>query len=112
MLSLAIKNSPQQLQFVLVDYKGGTSFGQLHRLTHVDSLITDLQPHNTKRLMRLLLSEITRRETVLQRSGHSSYSAHNNALAKSRQTTGKLSRLVIIIDELQPCCKTTQMLKL
>ncbi len=43
--SLAVANSPEQLTFVLVDYKGGSAFKDCARLPHTVGMVTDLDTH-------------------------------------------------------------------
>ena len=40
---LAVNQSPEDLSFVLIDYKGGSAFAELARLPHAAGLITNLQ---------------------------------------------------------------------
>ncbi len=40
---LAVDQSPEDLAFVLIDYKGGGAFAELARLPHAAGLITNLQ---------------------------------------------------------------------
>jgi DNA segregation ATPase FtsK/SpoIIIE, S-DNA-T family len=64
--SLACANRPDELTFVLVDYKDGSAFcGCVHR-PHVTGLVSDLDAHLTQ---RALSAELTRRERVLAAAG-------------------------------------------
>ena len=45
--SLAMANRPDELAFVLVDYKGGAAFKDCARLPHTVGLVTDLDGHLT-----------------------------------------------------------------
>ena len=42
---LAVASSPDHLTFVLIDYKGGSTFDACARLPHVVGLVTDLDDH-------------------------------------------------------------------
>ena len=61
---LAVNCSPSDLQFVLIDYKGGAAFADCARLPHTTGLVTDLDSHLTERALRSLDAELSRRETL------------------------------------------------
>jgi S-DNA-T family DNA segregation ATPase FtsK/SpoIIIE len=67
--SLAIGNRPDALNFVLVDYKGGSAFKDCVRLPHVVGMVTDLDAHLTQRALTSLSAELTRRERILAAVG-------------------------------------------
>jgi S-DNA-T family DNA segregation ATPase FtsK/SpoIIIE len=64
--SLAAANRPEELSFVLVDYKGGAAFGACRDLPHVVGLVTDLDPQLTERALISLDAELKRREADLR----------------------------------------------
>ncbi|WP_240506705.1 FtsK/SpoIIIE domain-containing protein [Thermoactinospora rubra] len=67
--SLAVANRPDQLTFVLVDYKGGAAFNDCVRLPHTVGMVTDLDGHLTRRALDSLAAEIRRRERLLLAAG-------------------------------------------
>ncbi|WP_166981322.1 FtsK/SpoIIIE domain-containing protein [Paramicrobacterium fandaimingii] len=87
-LSLAARNTPSELALLLVDFKGGATFGPLQTLPHVVGVITDLDPQGATRALESLKAEVTYRERTLREQGE-----HDSA-----NVTG-LGRLVIIVDE-------------
>ena len=64
---LAISNHPHQVNFVLVDYQGGTAMSVLADLPHTVGVVTDLDGKQTRRALVALRSELSRREEVLAR---------------------------------------------
>jgi S-DNA-T family DNA segregation ATPase FtsK/SpoIIIE len=62
---LAIDHHPHQVNFVLVDYKGGTAMSVLADLPHTVGLVTDLDGKQTRRALKALRSEMLRREEIL-----------------------------------------------
>jgi len=62
---LAFSNHPHQVNFVLVDYKGGTAMSVLSDLPHTVGVVTDLDGKQTRRALVALRSELTRREEIL-----------------------------------------------
>ena len=93
-LGLAAGNSPEQLTFVLVDYKGGATFDACAGLPHVVGLVTDLDEHLADRALRSLRAELRFREELLRQHGVSDLAA-----LRDTDPTVVLPRLVVIIDE-------------
>jgi S-DNA-T family DNA segregation ATPase FtsK/SpoIIIE len=65
--ALAFSNHPHQVNFVLVDYKGGTAMSVLSDLPHTVGVVTDLDGKQTRRALVALRSELMRREEILAR---------------------------------------------
>ncbi|WP_454150886.1 FtsK/SpoIIIE domain-containing protein [Microbacterium lacticum] len=85
---------PDRLTFLLVDYKGGSAFGDAVKLPHTVGLVTDLTPPLVKRALVSLRAELKRREELLAAKGA------KDLLALEEQ--GDLDAppaLVIVIDE-------------
>ena len=89
-MSLAAHLSPEEITFVLVDYKGGAAFAECARLPHTVGLLTDLDPEQAERALTSLDAEMTRRERILAASGATDIDDHSG---------DPLPRLVIVIDE-------------
>lgn len=79
--TFALHAPPQQLTFLLVDYKGGAAFGELAELPHVVGVLTDLDPALSARALTSLRAELHRREQL------------------TAAGDGPVERLVIVIDE-------------
>ena len=93
-ISLALRVSPEHLQFVLIDYKGGSTFDACADLPHTVGLVTDLDEGLAERALISLNAEIHRRERILRSFGSGdlrAYRAHPDA--------PPLARLVVVIDE-------------
>ncbi|SEG99425.1 DNA segregation ATPase FtsK/SpoIIIE, S-DNA-T family [Nonomuraea solani] len=88
--SLAVANRPDQLTFVLIDYKGGAAFKECVRLPHTVGMVSDLDGHLTQRALDSLAAEIRRRERLLLAAGAKDIDDY---------TGPALPRLVLIIDE-------------
>ncbi|MET9337128.1 FtsK/SpoIIIE domain-containing protein [Nonomuraea sp. NPDC003804] len=87
--ALAARNRPDQLSFVLIDYKGGAAFKDCARLPHTVGMVSDLDGHLTQRALTSLAAELRRRERLLLEAGAKDIDDHD----------GTLPRLVLIIDE-------------
>ena len=92
--SLALSSRPDEMSFVLVDYKGGAAFGECARLPHTVGLVTDLDDHLTRRALASLTAELERRERALAAAGCTSL---DDAARAGRARD--LPRLVIVVDE-------------
>ena len=95
--SLAAANRPDEMTFVLVDYKGGSAFADCVRLPHTVGMVTDLDARQVERALVSLSAELTRREYVLAAAGAKDIEDYQH-LAGKRQAR-PLPRLVIVIDE-------------
>ncbi len=67
--SLAVANRPDEMTFVLIDYKGGAAFKECVRLPHTVGMVSDLDGHLTQRALASLAAEIRRRERLLLAAG-------------------------------------------
>lgn len=90
--SLAIAHPPDQVSFVLIDYKGGSAFDACADLPHTVGLVTDLDGRLGDRAIRSLDAEIRRREQVLRVAGHDDLTAHAGHAPA-------LARLIVVVDE-------------
>lgn len=93
-LSLAAAYSPDRVTFLLVDYKGGSAFGECIALPHCVGLVTDLSPHLVHRALVSLEAELRYRERTL-----------GSAKVKDLESMERLGlvqtppSLVIVVDE-------------
>lgn len=85
---------PEHLNFVLIDYKGGSAFAQCAALPHTVGVVTDLDEHLGQRALRCLEAELRYREQRLRGAGASDLKEY---LAQGHPEP--LPRLVVIIDE-------------
>lgn len=78
---------PEEVTFVLADFKGGTAFEPLRELRQVAEVITDLDEAEARRGVQSLTAELRRRESVLAAAG-----------ARDVREID-MPRLVIVVDE-------------
>ncbi len=96
----AVTYRPDELVFVLVDYKGGSAFAECAALPHTAGLVTDLDPHLVRRALISLSAELHRREALLARFGAKDLDALRRAAPGTGP--GELTvppRLVLVVDE-------------
>ncbi|MEP6629642.1 MAG: FtsK/SpoIIIE domain-containing protein, partial [Lapillicoccus sp.] len=105
--SLALENRPDEMTFVLVDYKGGAAFRGCAALPHVVGWVTDLDPHLTRRALVSLVAEVRRRERLLAGAGAADLGEYHRRRDASLAAgvphpaarLPALARLVIVVDE-------------
>ncbi len=91
--SLALAHDPEHVNFVLVDYKGGSAFDAAVRLPHTVGLVTDLDGGLADRALRCLEAELRHRERELRTLGAPD-------IERFRTLGGRLPRMLIVVDEL------------
>jgi DNA segregation ATPase FtsK/SpoIIIE, S-DNA-T family len=96
--ALAIANRPDQLTFVLIDYKGGSAFKDCARLPHTVGMVTDLDDHLVSRALVSLGAELRRREHLLAGPGAKDLEDYW-ALQDGDPGLPPMPRLVLVIDE-------------
>ena len=94
--SLSVANRPDEMNFVLIDYKGGAAFKDCARLPHTVGTVTDLDGHLTTRALESLAAELRRREHQLATLGAKDIEDY---LAAKTEADAPMPRLLIIIDE-------------
>jgi S-DNA-T family DNA segregation ATPase FtsK/SpoIIIE len=95
--SLAVANRPDEMTFVLIDYKGGSAFAECALLPHTVGMVTDLDPHQVERALVSLTAELTRREHILAAAGVKDIEGYQ--LLVDGRRAPSLPRLVIVVDE-------------
>jgi DNA segregation ATPase FtsK/SpoIIIE, S-DNA-T family len=98
---LAATHPPDQLAFVLVDFKGGAAFADLAPLPHVAGLITNLQSDVSMvdRAMAALQGELARRQRLLHRNGNQPDLRAYTARRALDPRLEPLPELLIVVDE-------------
>lgn len=98
-LSLALNYSPQQVQFILIDYKGGGMADAFRNLPHVVGIIDNLQGEQIiSRALASLNGEIHRRETLFKAMKVGDITEYSKQFADDPEAV-KLPHLIIITDE-------------
>ena len=101
-LALALTHSPEQLNFVLVDFKGGATFAGMAGMPHVSAIITNLGDEISlvDRFQDALQGEIVRRQELLRSSGNfANVSDYEKARRGGRSELPPLPSLLIVADE-------------
>ncbi|MDT0270068.1 FtsK/SpoIIIE domain-containing protein [Streptomyces sp. DSM 44915] len=96
--SLAAVNRPDELTFVLIDYKGGSAFRECAELPHTLGMITDLDGHLVERALASLDAELRRREQLLADVEVKDHREYRAKRAREPELPA-LPRLLLIIDE-------------
>lgn len=93
-IGLAVEQPPEEMTFLLIDYKGGAAFAECADLPHTVGLVTDLDQHLTARVLRSLRAEVRRRERLFADVGADDLASYRVADAAE-----PLPRLVVAVDE-------------
>ena len=101
-LSLALTHSPEQLNFVLIDFKGGATFAGMADMPHVSAIITNLGEEISlvDRMEDALHGEMTRRQELLRAAGNFvNVGEYEKARKNGRDDLPPLPALLIVADE-------------
>ncbi|MEV5435227.1 FtsK/SpoIIIE domain-containing protein [Streptomyces sp. NPDC052682] len=96
--ALAVANTPENMTFVLVDYKGGAAFKDCVHLPHTVGMVTDLDAHLVERALESLGAELHRREHILAAADAKDIEDYQD-LVRRDPSYRPLPRLLIVIDE-------------
>ena len=110
LLSLAVNYSPDEVQFVLIDYKGGGLAGAFEnrktgvKLPHLVGTITNLDTSEMNRTLVSIKSELKRRQMIFNRAKENLNTGtidiyKYQALVRDGQIEEPLSHLFIVCDE-------------
>ena len=98
-LSLALNYSPRQIQFILIDYKGGGMADSFRELPHVVGIIDNLQGERViSRALASLNGEIHRRELIFREHDVNNINDYTRQFDND-PTVPNLPHLIIIVDE-------------
>ncbi|MER5518713.1 FtsK/SpoIIIE domain-containing protein [Streptomyces sp. NPDC002763] len=96
--ALAVANTPENMTFVLVDYKGGSAFKDCVKLPHTVGMVTDLDAHLVERALESLGAELKRREHILAAADAKDIEDYQD-LVRRDPSRPPVPRLLIVIDE-------------
>ena len=97
-LSLALRYSPEQIGFFLIDYKGGGMANLFEGLPHLIGSISNLSGNMIYRAMVSIRSENERRQRLFNRAGVNSIGDYGR-LYSSKRVEEPLPHILMIIDE-------------
>ncbi|HEU5037895.1 MAG TPA: type VII secretion protein EccCa [Nocardioides sp.] len=100
-LGLALTHSPEQLNMVLVDFKGGATFAGMSELPHVSAVITNLAQELTlvDRMQDALSGEMVRRQELLREAGNFASIRDYEKARAAGEDLAPLPSLFIVVDE-------------
>ncbi len=100
-LGLAASHDSQQLNFVLIDFKGGATFSSLDRLPHTAALITNLSDELplVDRMSDAIRGELVRRQELLRKAGNLQSLRDYEQARLAGAALAPLPVLVVVCDE-------------
>ncbi|MEU5977621.1 type VII secretion protein EccCa [Streptomyces sp. NPDC047315] len=100
-LALALTNSSETLNFVLVDFKGGATFLGLDELPHTSAVITNLadEVELVARMQDALHGELIRRQELLRSAGNYTSALEYEKARADGAPLAPLPSLFVVVDE-------------
>lgn len=103
-LSMAVNYHPDELSFILIDYKGGGMANAFKALPHTAGIITNLGGTAIKRSLAAIESELKRRQRIFEETeknlGTSNMDIYKyQKLYREKRVERPLSHLMIVSDE-------------
>ncbi len=100
-LGLAMTHSPEQLNMVLVDFKGGATFAGMAQMPHVSAVITNLAQELTlvDRMQDALSGEMVRRQELLREAGNFASIRDYEKARAAGEDLEPMPSLFIVVDE-------------
>ncbi|CAM3794027.1 type VII secretion protein EccC [Smaragdicoccus niigatensis] len=100
-LGLIATHSPEQLNLVLVDFKGGATFLGLDGVHHVAAVITNLEAESTlvERMRDALAGEMNRRQEILRAAGNFANVGDYERAREAGAQLAPMPALLIVVDE-------------
>ncbi|MGC5334436.1 type VII secretion protein EccCa [Micromonospora sp. DT62] len=100
-LGLAATHSSEQLNFVLIDFKGGATFASFDRLPHTAAVITNLADALplVDRMVDAINGELVRRQELLRRAGNFASLRDYERARAAGTPLAPLPSLLLICDE-------------
>lgn len=100
-LGMIMSHSPDALNLILVDFKGGATFFGLERANHVAAVITNLagEAHLVSRMNDALSGEMNRRQELLRAAGRFANLTEYQRARAERANLPPLPALFILVDE-------------
>ncbi|WP_033341698.1 type VII secretion protein EccC [Catenuloplanes japonicus] len=100
-LAMAVRHSSEELNFILVDFKGGAAFLGFDRIPHTSAIITNLadEAELVDRLQDAITGEMTRRQEHLRASGNYASRRDYEMARAGGAPLEPLPALFIVVDE-------------
>ncbi|MFI6621853.1 type VII secretion protein EccCa [Streptomyces sp. NPDC050528] len=100
-LGLALTNSSETLNFVLVDFKGGATFLGLDELPHTSAVITNLADEAAlvERMQDALHGELIRRQELLRSAGNYTSALEYEKARAGGADLAPMPSLFVVVDE-------------
>ncbi len=102
---LAITHHPHLINFVLVDFKGGSAFKDFENIPHTVGMVSDLHGRLAERALVALKSELKRREHILHEANAVNIAQYQAMRSRDPKALPPMPSLLIVIDEFAELAK-------
>lgn len=99
LMALAVRHSPDRLNLMLIDFKGGATFRDLADLPHTVGVVTDLHGYMTERALLAINSELDRRKSALAACRVADIHEYRAKASANGANLAPIPNLMIVIDE-------------
>ena len=97
--ALAIEHHPQWLNFLLIDFKGGSTFDTFNNLPHTVGTVTNLDGALIKRVLDALRSEIDARQRYFKQNNVRDIRQYYRFYSRLNADYAPIPHLFVIVDE-------------
>lgn len=100
-LGMIARHSPEELNLVLVDFKGGATFLDFSEMHHTAAVVTNLsdEAYLVARMKAALTGEVNRRQQQLRRAGNVADISGYRARRRTDPALPPMPALLIVVDE-------------
>ncbi len=98
LLSVAVSFGPEDVNFFMIDYKGGGTGNSLKELPHCAGVISNLSGNQIKRAMWAITSENKRRQKLLSDFQVNHIDAYTK-LYREKKAKSPMPHLILVVDE-------------
>ena len=99
LINLAIHYHPQEVGFMIIDFKGGGMANQFKGLPHLLGVITNMEGYEVERSLRSIKAELIRRQELFAKANVNNINAYIHKRRTADKTLEALPHLLIVVDE-------------
>lgn len=98
LVTLALRNTPDKLKFVMIDLKGGVELSQFENMPHVLEFVN--HKDRVVSTLKKVMTEVERRQRIFKNIGVVNIAGYNKRRYHSNRPLPKLPYWIVVVDEL------------